>query len=250
MHWNEVVEKVMPSVVRIETTQGHGTGFLCFFNDKKTVFGIATAWHVIKHADKWQEPIFLTNAQNGKSAMAPASTRVVHKDPKNDSAVILLNIKEIDLGIPETALSLRDTDKKLAIGLEVGWLGFPGIVDIPCFFAGTVSAWYATQNAYLIDGVAINGGPVVFSDPADGVQIVGTLAAYIPNRASAEPMPGLSMAQDVSHFTVVYKYVQSVDEARRQKEAEQLKQLETKQEEQNQKDAPAAQAAPATSEGK
>ena len=55
MHWNTIVEKVAPYVVKIETPTGHGTGFLCLYNEEKTFFGIATAAHVVSYADEWQQ---------------------------------------------------------------------------------------------------------------------------------------------------------------------------------------------------
>ena len=57
MNWNEVVQKVMPYVVKIETPGGHGTGFACFYNVNKAYCAIATAYHVVQHADQWQQPI-------------------------------------------------------------------------------------------------------------------------------------------------------------------------------------------------
>ena len=96
-----------------------------------------------------------------------------------------------------------------------------------CFFSGKISALkqyrserYGDTKAYLIDGVAINGvsgGPVIHSNPADGIQIVGTVSAYWANRATGESLPGLSVAQDVSHFHEVASTVQSLDEASKKK---------------------------------
>jgi hypothetical protein len=69
--------------------------------------------------------------------------------------------------------------------------------------------------------VAINGvsgGPVIFSTPTEGIQIIGAISAYMPNRISGSTLPGLCVAQDVSHFNAVAKYVKSRDEANRQKQ--------------------------------
>ena len=33
MYWNTIVDKVEPYVVKIETPSGHGTGFLCLYNE-------------------------------------------------------------------------------------------------------------------------------------------------------------------------------------------------------------------------
>jgi len=226
VNWNEVVDRVTPHVVKIETPEGHGTGFLCLYNADKSVLGIATAHHVIAHAHRWMEPIRLTQYPSGKSAMLQAlATRVIWTAPQNDSALILLSKSEVsELELPEKAIPLMPIEKRLPIGNEVGWLGFPALgesANMICFFSGTISAWQAEKKAYLVDGVAINGcsgGPVVFSTPADGVQIVGAISAYMVNRATGEALPGLAVAQDVSYFNTVAGHIKSIDEARKQQE--------------------------------
>jgi hypothetical protein len=110
----------------------------------------------------------------------------------------------------------------LPIGSSVGWLGFPAIArDTLCFFAGTISAAQRHLNAYLIDGVAINGvsgGPVLRLDQKTStMNIVGVITAYHANRAFGESLPGLSVAQDVSHFHGVIQHVKSLDDAERKK---------------------------------
>lgn len=228
MHWNDVVEKVLPHVVKIETPEGHGTGFICLYNRDQTVVGVATALHVVSHADKWGLPIRILQ-EGGKEVMLPAQGppggRLVLEDRDTDSAVIIMTKAEVDLVWPESCLPLRPLTEQLPIGVEIGWLGYPGMgsaADTLCFFAGTVSAFQARRRAYLVDGVAINGcsgGPVVYSTAADGVQIVGIVSAYIANRATGDTLPGLAVAQDVSHFDSVVRYVKSVDEARHQERA-------------------------------
>ena len=76
------------------------------------------------------------------------------------------------------------------------------------------------EKAYLIDGVAINGvsgGPVLHATEADGIQIVGTISAYRINRTVSGALPGLSVAEDVSHFHEVASRIQSIDEASKKK---------------------------------
>lgn len=80
----------------------------------------------------------------------------------------------------------------------------------------------------MIDGVAINGvsgGPVLYSTVTDGVQVVGIISAYMANRARGDALPGLSFAQDVSHFHDVTSQINSWDEARK-KQAEQAQKAE------------------------
>jgi len=225
MNWNEIVEKITPSIVKIETPDGHGTGFLCFYNEDRSVCGIATANHVVSHADRWQHPIRIHHFSSGGVSLLKETERAIHTDAFRDSAVIMIPSGRLDL--PQEAIPLRPTNNRLPIGIEVGWLGFPGIdEEAMCFFSGSVSAWQDFRKAYLIDGVAINGisgGPVVHSSMTDGVQIVGTITAYRANRLTGETLPGLSVAQDVSHFHDIMAKVRSIDEANRIKKIEQQK---------------------------
>jgi hypothetical protein len=112
----------------------------------------------------------------------------------------------------------------LPIGVEVGWIGYPAVSrHTQCFFSGNVSAFQEFRHAYLIDGVAINGvsgGPVLYSTPTDGVQIVGSITAYIANRATGEALPCLSVAQDVSHLHNIAIHVRSIDDAKKKQAAE------------------------------
>jgi hypothetical protein len=61
MNWNSIVDKIAPYVAKIETQDGHGTGFLCLYNQDKSMLGIATARHVVRNANEWQQPIRLRN---------------------------------------------------------------------------------------------------------------------------------------------------------------------------------------------
>jgi len=203
----------MPYVVRIETPGGYGTGFACFYNINKVYIAIATAYHVVQHAHQWHEPIRI-NHQGSDLVFLREGERFIFSDPARDSAVILVPSSKFKL--PEALIQLRPIEDRLPIGAEVGWLGFPAVTHTLCFFSGNVSAFQEAQSAYLIDGVAINGvsgGPVLFSHATEGVQIVGSISAYIANRATGEALPGLSVAQDVSHFHAAAAHVKSIDEA-------------------------------------
>lgn len=222
MDWTELVDKVTPSIVKIETPRGHGTGFLCFYNDSRTLLGIATAHHVISHAEKWQEPIRISHYVSSTSTFLKETDRVIWPDEDKDSAILLVKVG--DLNLPQNPIPLLPIDNRLPIGVEVGWLGYPAIAQFTlCFFSGNVSARQEFRSAYLIDGVAINGvsgGPVIYSHATDGVHIVGSISAYRANRATGETLPGLSVAQDVSHFQNSFSQVRSIDEANRKKAAD------------------------------
>jgi len=229
MNWDDVVQKVTPYVVKIETPSNSGTGFLLSYNDNRSWCGVATALHVVSDADSWQQPIKIHNHDFSKTAFLAAGQRAIFTDYATDSAVVFFESSKLEL--PNDLIPLRPIDTRINIGAEVGWLGYPAIEAWTlCFFSGTVSARRDDQKAYLIDGVAINGvsgGPVINSTVTDGVQFVGVMTAYRANRASGGSLPGLSIAQDVSHFHGVIQHVRSIDEANRKKqEIEQQQQIE------------------------
>lgn len=157
---------------------------------------------------------------------------MIFLDRSTDSAIVLLFKRELQL--PECPIALLPMEQPCPIGIDIGWLGFPAIEpDTLCFFAGTVSARQAHRNAYLIDGVAINGvsgGPVFHCPTPDGVQIIGCVSAYHANRATGETLPGLLRAQDVSHFHGVAQYIQTIDEANAKKREVEAAQSEVAQE--------------------
>lgn len=227
MNWNAIVDRVSPYIVKIETPTGHGTGFLCLYNDDRTFCGIATARHVVNYADEWQQPIRIHQSDN--TAFLKESDRVIWDDPAADSAVILVQTGKLKL--PEVLIPLLPIEVPLSIGSEVGWLGFPAVAPYSlCFFSGMVSAREEWRHAYLIDGVAINGvsgGPVMYSTDADGVQIVGSISAYVSNRATGEALPGLALARDVSYFHNSISKIKSLDEAGKQKKEKQVQEAST-----------------------
>ncbi|MBT3387386.1 MAG: serine protease [Desulfobacula sp.] len=214
MHWSDVVNSTLPCIVKIETPTGHGTGFLCFHNEAKSMYAIATAGHVIHHADKWMEPIRIYNHDGSKSLLLNANARHVTMGEVSDSAIILFS-KVQDLFEHTSPLPLLDKEYVLKVGTQVGWIGFTTLEpDTPCFFSGMISARQDHKNAYLIDGVAINGvsgGPVLHIDEKEDVYVVGTVSAYRMNRASGENLPGLLIAQDLTLFHDVITHIQSVE---------------------------------------
>ncbi|MGB7210027.1 MAG: serine protease [Pyrinomonadaceae bacterium] len=221
MNWNESVEKIKKYVVRIETPQGWGTGFLFIYNEQRTLCGVATANHVLQEADLWQQPIRVRNLHTGSEVFLKVDERAIIRLPDNDLAVILFDADVLDF--PKDLIALLPSEEAIGIGTEVGWLGFPNIdANTLCFFSGTISARKESESAYLIDGVAINGvsgGPVFFCSQASGIQIIGIVSAYHANRASGDALPGLLIAQDVSKYHGVISHVHSVDEANREKQA-------------------------------
>ena len=220
--WWQAVEDIQPHVVRISTPQGSGTGFLISNSQHNMVCGIATAAHVVNHAHYWEEPIRIDHLTSGKSHIIRRDDRAIFLDLSRDTAVILFNRGELSL--PAAPLPLAPKSKILKVGNEIGWLGFPAIPSANlCFFVGTVSAWVREQGAYLVDGVAINGvsgGPAfhLMDDEMNPVMVMGVVSAYVPNRATGEVLPGLSVVRSIEQFHELAPTFASLDQA---KEAEQ-----------------------------
>jgi hypothetical protein len=225
MNWDNVIKKVSPYIVKIDTPTGSGTGFLCGYNEDKSICFIATANHVISDAEEWQQPIKIYNHALEKTTFLKESVRVIFPDLVTDSAVICCAPNELDF--PKEPIPLLPMDITIEIGVEVGWVGYPSIEsNTLCFFSGSVSARRKNRSAYLIDGVAINGvsgGPVIFRHETDGAQIVGIISAYHANRQGGDALPGLLIAQDVSHFHKVIQSLKSLAEAKKKKAEEAAK---------------------------
>jgi len=220
MKWHVVVDALKPYIVKIETPSGHGTGFLFFYNEDKSLCGIATAHHVISDIDEWQQPMRIRHHASGKVDLFKQDERFIFGDADSDSAVILIPSGIFDF--PAEPIPLLESGKVLKIGVEVGWLGFPALEPrTPCFFCGNISARQKESHSYLIDGVAINGvsgGPVFDADDKNKPRIIGSISAYIANRARGDSLPGLAVARDVSHFHDIAKHIKSIDEANRKKQ--------------------------------
>jgi acetone carboxylase gamma subunit len=220
MNWDQVVQKISPYIVKIETPVASGTGFIFHFNENRDIYAIATALHVVDYAENWKQPVKIIFNNTEETLFLKETDRLIFPDYKKDSAVLLF--QKGTLQLPETLIPLFPTERPISIGIEVGWLGFPAIAPYNlCFFSGTISARQEARNAYLIDGVAINGvsgGPVVYCTDTEGVQIVGTINAYAANKQSGESLPGLSIAQDVSHFHSIVSYIKSMDDAQKKKQ--------------------------------
>ncbi len=211
--WYQAVETLSPYVVRIWTPQGSGTGFIVSNSKKTALCAVATADHVISHAHYWEEPIRIEHQASGKTVLLRPSQRAINNQPSSDTAAIVFERGDLDL--PQTGLPLTPKEQHFKPGVEIGWLGYPAIQKANlCFFSGRISAWVANENAYLVDGVAINGvsgGPAFIRANS---MLVGVVSAYIPNRATGEPLPGLAVVRNVDQFHELSESFKTIDEAK------------------------------------
>ena len=97
MNWDEIVRRVTPYVVKIETPMGHGTGFLFLYTDQQAFCGIATAYHVVAHADDWQQPIRIHHHASESMALIKEDSRVIFSEPNSDSAMVLVDPRQLEL---------------------------------------------------------------------------------------------------------------------------------------------------------
>lgn len=214
INWRKDIEIVKPYVVKIDTPSGSGTGFLFAYTENKLVCGIATAAHVVNKSHLWKELIRIKHFISGETKLLNASDRVTDLDKKLDTAVILFAKGKIPF--PEDTLTFISEKRALKAGNEIGWLGFPSVSpnDL-CFFIGRISCWVNDSRTYLVDGVAINGvsGGPVFYISKDGIEVIGSVSAYLPNRVRATP--GLAMVSHVEQYQKVIKTIKNMEEAKK-----------------------------------
>jgi hypothetical protein len=217
MSWSQAADLIKPHVVRISTPESSGSGFLICNGKNNQICGVATAAHVVAHAHYWEQPIRIHHFSSGKALVLHKATRAVLLDQPRDTAALMF-IRG-DVPFPPEPMPLPPEDMVLRVGHEIGWLGFPAIPAASlCFFAGKVSAWIEERSAYLVDGVAINGvsgGPAfhVASAGDHPVVVMGVVSAYVPNRATGEALPGLSVVRDVAQFHELAPTFASLDQA-------------------------------------
>jgi|Deesub1362B_J571_1020462.scaffolds.fasta_scaffold05845_3 hypothetical protein len=206
--WSEAIQKFKPYVVFIETPHSAGTGF--FIGAKESgIVGVATAYHVISKAVKWREGLIIS--QPASSWRIFINKYEVYQYEKKDSALLRFQLDELNLpGLPLEPLPIIEVKKRLKEAVEIGWCGYPGIVKPPtlCFFHGRVSAWLPEHEAYVVDGIAINGvsgAPAFTVTEDDKPKIVGMVTAYIPNVTLEGPLPGLSWVFSINHYLRLFE---------------------------------------------
>ena len=111
--WSTCLDTLKPYVYRIFTPDGSVTGFQINYANKNKFLGIATALHVVRHADNWEEPIKLVHYKSGESRILRKRDRVIYAYPDKDLAFILLNSEKRGSG--------RDPQKKVIRRTDLSW---------------------------------------------------------------------------------------------------------------------------------
>ncbi len=216
--WHVAFQTIEPYVVKINTPEGSGTGFLIASTGDQELLGIATAAHVIDTAHYWEQPIRIQHFQSEKTVFLNHPDRLIDINYTRDIASIV--IRGGKLPFPKDTLPIIPEDKCLKVGVEVGWMGFPAIALANlCFFSGSTSCWVEAEGFYFVDGVAINGvsgGPTFTITKENKVQIIGVVSAYGPNRATGTQLPGLCVVRDVLPLYNMSKGLKNFEEAKKQ----------------------------------
>jgi hypothetical protein len=197
LRWDEVVDHVSKSVFRLYAGSSAGTGFLIGLGrDKRSgacFANIATAWHVLQSLPGTTDELEIVTSDR-KTVFSSSADRIGFYpigDARYDTGLIVVRTDQ-PLFDNNMLLPLFPHDSMLAKGSDIGWLGFPGIVEPEiCFFHGHVSGYINDPPTYLVDGVAING---VSGGPAfdNRCHVVGLVSAYVPNRVDEKTtLPGL-----------------------------------------------------------
>jgi len=156
----------------------------------------------------WEQPFYISQPDGDPIRLDPDQRRIKPNLNQRDSAAIL--IRRDALVLPDKCLSLWDFRREIPVGSEIGWLGFPSIVDQyftqPSFFSGIISNVHKDFGQFTIDGVAISGvsgGQFLQIGKARPV-VMGTISSYFSSRIETsegvQSSPGLAISNDVSVF--------------------------------------------------
>lgn len=227
--WHEALADVKPFIFKIATPDGYGTGFQIVYPTHAHLCAVATAYHVIDHADEWEESIKITHHVSNKSLVLKKEDRVIIPYPANDLAFIFFD-KSLLPVMEKREPKLMDPEKILKDGVEIAWCGFPSIAPTAqlCFFAGHISSCISKEDYYLVDGVAINGvsgGPAFYSTNEGDVKICGLVSEYKLNRIYGEARPGLVKVCSVEPFQEMLKNLHTKEAAEEKAKEEKEKQI-------------------------
>jgi len=197
--WATAASQVSKVLFRVEAGDNGGSAFAVTLGSAggSPPFGLllATAFHVLDGVSQDDDDIAIFSADGSVELNNSDSDVFLFRlgPAKYDTGLIMVKTSDPVLGEDEL-LPILQHEFVPAQGGELAWMGFPSIAwPNPCLFKGVVSGKMPDSEAYLIDGVAING---VSGGPAFNREgtIFGLVSAYIPNRVDAlTTLPGLML---------------------------------------------------------
>lgn len=204
LSWETIAQRAEKIAFLIEIGTTTGTCFAVLIsptkNKRKKVYTFATAWHVIEKLARTNKPIKLVTADKNKAyEIMPDSYTIFREGPKEFDTGIIEVTSERVLVSENDLLPMLDFEERLPRGAEIGAVGFPGLADEEfCFFRGVISGYSKRPQAYLVDGVVLNGvsgGPAVDQK----ARIIGLVSSYLPNRIDRHTtLPGLTTLIPIS----------------------------------------------------
>ena len=215
---NGYIEQVAQQVVKIQTPDGWGTGFIHYGRTGGTR-SIATARHVIECAVEQRQLIRVWHGSR-VSIFGDKRNAVYVQRTDADVDAALLAVIAPELPQPLVPIISPEERSQIKAGTEVGWLGYPALHSIEnkvCYFSGRVSLVDDRAHRYLIDGTGVNGcsGGPAFCETIGGARILGALIQYIPNVTDYGLLPGLSAVVDVSNYKNVEDALSKIPKKRR-----------------------------------
>ena len=201
VEWNNATQQITRQIVRIETENSFGTGFIT--HAAYDLRGIATAFHVIKEAYENKRPIRIRYKPRSVMDVGPGTGNeclIVRSDPPNTDIVLLIVLKADSIQKP--VVSLLPPSDRIIECAEVSWFGFPQFAPhTPCYFSGRISRIDLDNKRYLIDGAIVQGvsGSPVFCILNGKPVIIGSISSFLYIKQNMTPLPGgLSIATDAS----------------------------------------------------
>ncbi len=95
--WAQAVDTMKPYIFKVLTPYGRGTGFQLSISEETGLCGIATALHVVEHADDWEEPIKIEHFSSSKSILLKATDRAIAIHTGMDLAFIIFRNQDFPL---------------------------------------------------------------------------------------------------------------------------------------------------------
>lgn len=206
LRWYEVAERVAKATFCLHTETAMGTAFLLMLGKAEDGYRcaiLATAWHVVEDVVRGTALRICDQFGNEVVRSQGGNMTVMEIGKGLDSAIVMITSKG-EIFSQDLLLPLLPPDALLRMGKEIGWMGYPGIVEPElCFFRGHVAGSLKKPYGYLVDGVAINGvsGGPVFDDRC---HLVGLVSAYIPNRVGPNTtLPGVSWMVPLNYILLM-----------------------------------------------